>query len=140
MQNYCLTSEMYRLLKFDIQKILDSATPQKELYVDKSLHNADDYFARSFTNPEDYFYFRFRNIFISVVWSKRAKVYHVLCENFPPRVLKNSTDTRSVYLAKNLYGDFDKLYDAVYAFYQSVDDCLKTYLNIPHQWQQLELY
>lgn len=136
---YQLTDEIYRLLKHDVLKIIDSCkkTANPERY-DLELQVPFDYFAQSFVNPQDYFYFRFRRVFLKVV--RTHKVYHLYTENWQPTaVFSNSVVTASVYLKKNLFGDFDNLESAVKLFYAEVKRVMDYFLSIPKEWEQLEL-
>ena len=136
---YVLSDEIYKLLKFDVLKIIDSAIKQTSPYKPQDhLQNECDYFAQSFVNPQDYFFFRFRKMYLKIVLTR--KTYHIYCEFYRPRSLPQSVVTASHYLAKNLFGDFEKLLDAFRAFSDCVIDIINTELCIPHHWEQLELF
>ena len=73
---YVLSDEIYKLLKFDVLKIIDSAVKQSSPYKPQDhLQNECDYFAQSFVNPQDYFFFRFRKMYLKIVLTR--KTYHL---------------------------------------------------------------
>ena len=137
---YQLSDEMYRLLKHDVFKIIDSCkqTVNPEV-VDLSLRVPNDYFAQSFLNPENYFYFRFRDVFLSVVRTNR--VYHLYVERWRPTAqFSESVVTASVYLKKNLYGDFETLEDAVKLWNSEIKRVLDYFMPRKQTWEQLEIF
>ena len=140
---YMLSDELHKLLSFDLMKIVEGCRQVKSpQHPERTLQAPDDYFAQSFVTPENYFFFRYRKIYIAIVLTNSAhqQLYHVMCEHYMPRLIPLSELSKYHLLAKNFFGDFTDLFSAFKAFSECVHDVCNTYLGIPHQWQQLELF
>lgn len=140
---YTLSDSAFKLLRYDLNQILDSASHHQVSSTDAPFVKSSNYDVDSQINPHNFFHLQFQGKYTYVYKLKNTPSlpYTIVCEHFVPKSLRPYFEkTQSLDLYKHCFGAFWTLYDAVVAFSHVCADLFEFSLSNDVEFRQLEIF
>lgn len=130
---YKMTDSAYKLLKHDINKILDGCVRLETAPIGDTFNDSQYFHVDVQTKPHLFYHFQFGRFKLAVIYT-RDKKYSLFSEKWIPEY-----PPRDNLWSAGIFGSFDDLNSALEAFFRTCKKCMDYVLDHPVEYMQLDL-